>query len=113
MSYLYYNLKNNRIKSYLYCDNCKFKYIIKNKTIFYETITSSNQNDIIDDIDFIIDNPILPNSKDYICQNKKCETFNKNFDISKKKAVIYRKNNTFTTKYICAICKYIWTPLNK
>ena len=81
------------------------------KTIFYKiSYNNLNNNDnIFDNVDLIINNPILPRTNNYICQNNNCETHT---NLNNKKAVIYRIGDTFNTYYICCICKYVWNTLN-
>ena len=50
--------------------------------------------------------PILPKTKKYNCINKDCVTHK---DPGKKKAIFYRTNNSYTTKYICLVCDSFWS----
>jgi hypothetical protein len=80
------------------------------KTIFYKfSYNNLNNNITFDNIDLIINNPILPRTKNYICQNKDCISHQ---DLDNKKAIIYRVKETFNTFYICCNCKFVWSVIN-
>jgi hypothetical protein len=94
------------------CVNCDNKMNLKPKTIFYKISYNNlnkNNDDFFNNVDLIIGNPILPKTKNYICQNTDCLS-HKDLDI--KKAVIYRVGDTFNTYYICCVCKYVWNVMN-
>ncbi len=103
--------KNNYI---MICTNCDNKMNLEPKTIFYKisynNLNSNNNDNLFNNIDLIINNPILPKTKNYICQNKDCSTHN---DLINKKAVIYRVGDTFNTFYICCLCKNVWNVMNQ
>jgi hypothetical protein len=102
------NVKKNNYN--LLCNNCESVFILKPKTILYKiSYISKNKNiDLKYDIDNLINNQILPRTKNYICQNSSCTTHN---DLINKEAIIYRIDDTFKTYYICTICKDYWNPL--
>ena len=103
--------KNNYI---MICNNCDNKMNLEPKTIFYKisynNLNNNNNNTIFDNVELIINNPILPKTNNYICQNSDCKTHTI-FD--NKKAVIYRVGDTFNTYYICCVCHYVWSAMNQ
>jgi hypothetical protein len=94
----------NRPASF-YCKNCGYNFKIKNETFIF----SRNKNNTVETFNTnIISNKYdttLPYIRDYTCINTKCPT-HKNPNI--KKAVFYRKNNSYYIKYICTICDSHW-----
>lgn len=104
-------LKNKETKSkfILNCTNCGTINQLKPETYIY-SLNLKKQQIIYNDelIELKINDPTLPRTKDYICPNKKCNTNKKEFDQTKKEAVIYRANDLYYTKYACTECKSSW-----
>jgi hypothetical protein len=93
----YYNLK---------CIDCNSQYELKPGSVIYE----NKNNNFVDlgnlkSINSLINNPILPITKDYICINKDCKS---NKDFSLKNAKMYKIRDTHILYYICLCCKYYW-----
>lgn len=101
------NLKKQTIKYIYKCLTCGAEYPLQPNTIIY-SVNYNKQNFIFDDddIEFKINDPTLPRTKDYKCANADCETnINNKAD---KEAVFYRSMNSYHLKYACAICKKSW-----
>lgn len=101
--------KNNENTYILKCSCCGSEYELKPDTIIY-TINFKNKNIQFndEDIDLKLYDNTLPRTKDYICQNDKCETHKSNYDLKNKEAVFYRANKLYNIKYACLICKTSW-----
>jgi len=97
------NLENINI-AYFVCKYCNYHKPIKSGTIIYSKDHNNNATTEIDDFTGMIDNYTLPRTRNYMCKNKKCETY-KNIDI--KEAVI-TKNRAERIVYICTICTTHW-----
>lgn len=60
------------------------------------------------DVDYKIKNPVLLNTRNYICPNKECET-HKHPEL--RRAVIERDNyQNYSMRYICSVCKTSFIP---
>ena len=98
--------KKNNFDVYLVCNNCNSAYTIDPKTIILSTnLETSNVQFKEVNLDYKCQDPTLPRTKDYICNNGSCVTHK---DIKIKEAVFYRQGNGYTTCYICTVCKTNW-----
>jgi len=98
--------KKNNFDVYLICNNCNSIYNINPKSIILTTSleeTSSQFKEV--NLDYKCQDPTLPRTKDYICQNNKCTTHK---DLENKEAVFFRESKGYLTKYVCCICKTGW-----
>jgi hypothetical protein len=98
----------NLIKlSYFYCKNCGYNEKIPNNMLIFNRSNEKSSDENFNDkfLNFKYD-PILPKTKKYNCNNKDCLTHK---DPAKKKAIFYRTNNSYTTKYICLVCDSFWS----
>jgi hypothetical protein len=88
--------------AFFVCSNCKYFVKIKEGTrIFSRTSNNVSQSYGTSDYSDMLNSKILPRTRKYICKNSKCITHKVP---SKKEAVFFRKNNSFETIYICAVC---------
>ena len=93
--------------SYFYCKNCGYNEKIPNNMLIFNRSNEKSSNENLNNkfINYKFD-PILPKTKKYNCINKDCVTHT---DPVKKKAIFYRNNNSYTTKYICLVCDSFWS----
>lgn len=105
---LQYDKHNNILFN---CDNCNNKISIMETMLLYEIdYTNSNNKDITkkynyDDINLLINDPLLAHTNNYICINNKCITHK---EVKKKDAVMTRYKDNYKMHYICTSCKTIW-----
>ena len=101
------NIKKTIVKYIYKCFTCGAEYPLEPETIIY-SINYKKQHFIFDDddIEFKINDPTLPRTKDYKCENIDCETNIKNDTY--KEAVFYRASSSYHLKYACCICKHTW-----
>ncbi len=97
-------------KSYFICKNCGQYEEIKPKTMIISRSTtlenpSSAGYDDIHNYKNMIHAKYLPHTRNYICPNKKCESYK---DDSKRDAVFFRKPNTYQTVYVCTTCESVF-----
>lgn len=89
------------------CFNCGYVENI-NKTILLYKIDNKLSNSTIKTIEknnILVNDPVLPRTKDYICKNVNCITHK---DKSKKESVFYRDTDSYQLNYICNVCKFSW-----
>ena len=109
----YETLKNKQDSTqdtniYFICQNCNSSFEIEPGTIILSTnFDESNQNIQQHDFSFMIEDPTLPRTKDYICPKKECESHKSENNI-KREAVIFRESKSFITRYICTMCLSDW-----
>jgi hypothetical protein len=105
----YNNFKKNISKYNLVCSTCGHEYILKPETTIYSLNFKNQHSTFNDEIEELVElkfnDPTLPRTKDYICPYASCESKQKNFDTSKKEAIMYRANRTYHMKYACLVCK--------
>jgi hypothetical protein len=91
----------------LNCNNCNNTQIIKETLLLYQININKTTNNIktMEENKFIVQDPLLPHTRDYECKNPNCIT-HKNTSI--KEAVFYRDKNSFKINYICTICNFSW-----
>ena len=104
---LYNELLENNVDYYsLICSICKKKQPLNPNNIIYKTsFDYSKNNDFINNIDLIINDPIIPETLNYICLNNNCKS---NTNNKFKMAKIYKINNSQLVVYICKTCKNYW-----
>lgn len=96
----------NISKAIFVCNNCGKREPIRQTILLYSLNTEEKcESKTMDEIQFMINNPILPRTKDYICGNPNCIS-HKKIDI--KKAVFYRDDSSFKINYICCVCYSTW-----
>ena len=91
--------------AYYYCKNCGYNIKIDNETFIFSRNKNSNNETFNTNIVLNKYDTTLPYTKEYTCINKNCPT-HKNPSI--KKAIFYRKNNTYYIRYICTVCDSYW-----
>lgn len=96
------NIKN---KAYFQCSKCGNQENIKEKTMIFSETLKSDQQNIVEDSDYIIHDKTLPRTKQYKCVNEKCKT-HKMAEL--KEAVFYRQRNSYQVIYVCTVCKSQW-----
>jgi hypothetical protein len=92
------------------CINCGFKKELIPNTILYsestDKLTKEIENNKINILKSL-DNT-YPRTRNYICQNKDCNTHKKEFE-KKKEAIFFRLNSSnYDTKYLCCECNKSW-----
>jgi hypothetical protein len=89
------------------CNNCNYTNQINKTTLLYQITLEDKTTKIynIEENKLIINDPLLPHTRDYICKNQNCLT-HKNSDI--KDSVFYKDKNSYKVNYICSICFYNW-----
>lgn len=102
------NQKKSILKFIQKCTNCGYEYELKPKKVIYSLNFESSYNFNDENIDLLLNNPILPRTKDYKCPNEECKTNSQTFNPIEKEAVIYKGNNSYKPKYACTICKCNW-----
>lgn len=99
---------DNTIVAYHACTTCNYHEPIKNNTLILSKNKDQDTNLYIDFglfKDYKYSN-ILPRTKNYLCNNNKCET-HKNINI--KEAVFFRTNSeSMNTFLMCVICDTVW-----
>lgn len=96
------DVKEDDIYALFECTNCGYlKKIDPGTRIFSKSAKTVSQNYTVTDYKDMIYSDILPRTKRYVCPNDKCISHK---DISKKKAVFMRLNNSNIIKYICTAC---------
>lgn len=101
--------KRTATKFILKCSTCGSDYPLDPGTVIYSLNIRKKQSLFNDDIiEYKLQDPTLPRTKDYICPFDDCETNKKGFDQAKKEAVFYRANGTYHLKYACCNCKRSW-----
>ncbi len=110
--------KAHRSNIILRCTTCASTFPLPHGTTIYSLtlhhaadaaeveVDTDVQEDMDDSvIDFMITDPTLPRSKDYICRNQLCPTHT---DRKVKEAVFFRTGSSYITKYACCVCKSHW-----
>ena len=92
--------KTNRI--FFQCIDCTYYEEIKPKTLIYSESKKKKVNNL-KRYDYMVNNPILPRTKKYICPNNSCKS---HVDDNAKEAVFMRDRGNVI--YICVFCKYNW-----
>lgn len=94
---------------YFTCDNCGYFTSVRPGTILYkESYNKTTKIVLLDDYSLTCEDPTLPRTKDYICQNKECPSHNKK-NLATKEAVFFRPNkNEYNLIYVCCMCKKGW-----
>ncbi len=95
---------SNKI-AYYCCKNCGYHFEIKNETFIFRRNTNNDNEFYNTNIVLNKHDTTLPYTKEYVCINKECQTHK---TPSLKKAVFYRKNNTYNIRYICCVCDSYW-----
>lgn len=96
----------NKNLAYFSCNNCgNVQPIDPGTCIYTKTSYDVSQNYTSSNMKLMIHSTILPFTKNYNCANKQCLTHK---DPSKKKAKMFKPNNTYKVKYICMVCKTIF-----
>jgi hypothetical protein len=90
-------------KAYFICKFCKNHREIKPGTLIYAKSYLSLDQDEADNYELLIHDATLPRTKNYLCKNKKCKTYQ---DPELKEAIIYKKKERLT--YICYHCGTHW-----
>ncbi|AYV79782.1 MAG: putative DNA-dependent RNA polymerase subunit Rpb9 [Faunusvirus sp.] len=93
------------------CINCGYEFPLKKGTTLYSKNNNSSNKYatdtfLLNEFEYKADDPILPRTKDYICQNKDCVTHKKND--TTKEAVFFRIKDSYKTIYMCCVCKKAW-----
>lgn len=96
--------KIGNTSSYFICKYCKHYKPIKPQTIIYSKKYRGDSNIETEDYTYAIYDNTLPRTKNYICQNEKCETHKKD-DL---KEAILVKNNLDQIVYVCGNCTTHW-----
>jgi hypothetical protein len=92
--------------AFFLCPNCGYYEKIKPKTLIYsKTVDRQDQDILLEDYSDMCNDPTLPRTKSYNCQNKKCITHSKP---EKKEAVFFRLHNSFKLVYVCCACEAGW-----
>lgn len=99
--------KKSEYKMFYLCKNCLFHRELQPKTKIYSKFYKTKVEDIKDTKDYshMVDNPILPRTKEYNCLNDECLTHKKP-DL--KEAVIITNREKQTVYYVCTVCKTQW-----
>lgn len=106
------NKENTVSNAYFICRNCGNNEIMKPNTLIVRKnyIDAEISGDISDmetnQRKNMADIKCLPITRNYVCHNKKCQSFT---DPSKRKAKFYRIHGSFKIGYICMTCKESWT----
>lgn len=58
------------------------------------------------EIDYYINDPTLPRTRDYNCKNPDCITHKKS---DSKEAIFFREKGSYQLKYVCTVCSHIWS----
>lgn len=89
-------------KAYFICNNCGYLKPIGEDTLIFSRVSSDvSQSYTSSDISEMANSDILPRTRKYICSNPKCISHT---DLSKREAVFFRLNNSYSVKYICLAC---------
>lgn len=99
--------KKVEISSIFKCSNCDNVEPITTTVKLFEIRKDKESSKELDEyeIQFYINDPTLPRTRDYNCKNLNCST-HKNNDI--KEAVFLREKDSFQLKYICTVCSHLW-----
>lgn len=95
-------------KIYFVCETCGNTELIKPRTL----IVSKKSQDIAKEYfgnenspENIVNIPVLPHTRDYICPNKTCKSHVKP---ELRDAVMSRIGNSFRMMYVCTLCLTSW-----
>lgn len=93
--------------AYFVCENCDYYTTIDpGVMIFSQVYDDANQMILMEDYKYICDDPTLPRTRDYTCQNRECPT--KSNRRGPKEAVIKRVPGGYRLVYGCCICRHTW-----
>jgi len=89
------------------CSNCSYNQPINDTMKLYQININDTKKKLKEsDYLLIVNNPILPRTKDYTCKNSKCPSHK---DESLKEAVFYHENEDLTINYVCTVCHFHYT----
>ena len=102
------NKKKVEINTMFSCTNCSNKEPITTTVKLFEIRRDKETSKKLEsyEIDFYINNPILPRTHDYICSNPDCIT---HLGKGNKEAVFFRDKDSYQLKYVCTVCSHIWS----
>lgn len=98
------NLEDDPVGAHFICKYCGNHKVLRPGTMIYSRTINKNNIAQTEDYSFMIHDPTLPRTKNYICQYDECET-HKNPNL--KEAVISH-NNLGQAVYICHQCENHW-----
>lgn len=99
--------ENLESRGLLICSYCNFvKFIDSGQILLEDTFVVSNKSDHSFNTEFRIKDKTLPRTREYVCKNKNCPS-HKNPKL--REAVIYRKDKSMDTYYMCCACKHYWS----
>jgi len=89
------------------CKNCYYSNAIKPQTLIITKIGSDSSASYTntDKLKNYINSKVLPRTRNYICNNKECES-HKNH--TKREAVFFRENESLQIWYTCCECRSVW-----
>jgi hypothetical protein len=89
------------------CNNCNHKKQINETTLLYQINLEDTSHKIynIEENKLIVNDPLLPHTRDYTCKNINCSTYKNN---NLKDAVFYKNKNSYKVNYICTVCFFNW-----
>ena len=89
------------------CHKCGYTKPLVEQTLIMSKIGNDSKAPITPQkIINVMNDKILPHTRNYICKNPKCIS---NTDITKRDAVFFRLDNSLQTWYVCTACKTYWT----
>jgi len=91
---------------YYICRNCGNYETIPEGSLLFTRGSSKESGQIVQTYKYLIHDPTLPITREYICPNKSCES---NKDPNKKEAIFFRPNNGYKVVYVCKTCETIWS----
>tara|TARA_B110000908_G_C10266301_1_gene464317 strand:+ start:6667 stop:7200 length:534 start_codon:yes stop_codon:yes gene_type:complete len=105
------NFKNKEqleINTIFECTNCSNIEPITTTVKLFEIRKDKESSKKLEnyELEYYINNPVLPRTSDYTCKNPDCITHVKK---DNKEAVFFREKNLYELKYICNICSHIWS----
>ena len=94
--------KDDDIFAMFECTNCGYlKKIDAGTRVFSKSAKSVSQSYTVADYKSTVHSDILPRTRRYVCPNDKCVSHK---DITKRKAVFMRRNNSNIVRYVCTAC---------
>ena len=102
------NKKRVEINTIFSCTNCSNVEPITTTVKLFEIRKDKEGSKKLESyqLDYYINDPSLPRTRDYNCKNPDCVTHVKK---DNKEAVFFREKDSYQLKYICTVCSHLWS----
>lgn len=106
----FYEKMEDAVGAYYTCKNCMYSEAIEPGTLIVSRINTGTSTNYInlDKLENRKNSKILPITRNYICNNKKCPTNDTGPNKKSKEAVFYRVNGNMQAWYTCRVCGSYW-----